>query len=557
MSDLGTQLREYLDATAPPVELEEIITDEVWVPAKDEPRRRRLVVDDAITARTQAGGVAILPGWAYGVAAMAVILLLIFGLTLLVPGSDGNEVVDEPTPTTIDTQPPATTQPQPSTDLSGDSGRLDTALGPIPWVHADEIGLIPHWGEVIQTADGFAGIADEEVSDGRYVSLWITSPDGVTWAEAPFPVPVDPQARLQVGETQGRYWLTDGARLWLSDDAQAWTEVDLSDITPPPSEGVVWLPRLESPAISGHLAVFPLQIHPVLPLQQIFDPGSQYTGGVRQTNCGWDWELDACQEVADDVDVVLGVDADTGEETLLARIRLEAGGEAAHVVDIDSGNQVHEFSIPGFDSEQLTRISGSDLLDWYALALVGSEPTASVVEPPWASFGLRSLFIGSVEDRFVAYVDGGPPLGPTSLDAIEVWESDDGLTWTSHSTADFGVEAPGEVHVDLFERSDHLIANIQFDLSQTLPSEARLISEDGLSWEQYAADAPGWVEQLQDGFVAFGDKGVFVSADGDQWEELSSWNPRNGDSALIAGDTLIVALENEGAFDIWAYDLEP
>lgn len=539
MSDLRNQLREYLDATALPVELEEIIIDEVWIPAADEPRRQRLM----------------LPSWAYGVAAMVVVLLLTFGLALLVPGADQNEVVDDPTPTTNETQPSNTTQPQPPPDLSGDRGTLDTALGPIPWVHAAGIGLIPH-RSVIQTPSGFAGVTDTEVSDGRYVSLWITSPDGVTWAKAPFPVPLDPQADVLLAATQGRFWLTDGARLWLSDDAEVWNEVDLSEVTPPSSAGVVWIPSLESPAVVGDLAVFPLQLQPDLPVKEIFDPGSEFTGGVRRTNCGWYRELEACQEVADDVDAVFGVDRDTGDETLLARFRLEAGDETAYVVDIDTGIRVHEFSVAGFDGEQLTGISGSDL-HWNAMVLVGSEPTATVVESPWPSFGLRHFFVAAVEGRVLAYVDRDPRPPAITLDEIEVWESEDGSTWTNHGSVDFGIEATGEAHVMMFQRSDQLIAHIMYNLQQNLPSETSLISTNGLTWEPDTPDVPGSrVERIEGGLVSPGDEGVFVSADGNQWEELISWNPSRGNIAFIAGDTLIVALDSDGTFDVWAFDLE-
>jgi hypothetical protein len=537
MSDLSTQLREYLDATAPRVELDEVTTDEVWVPVND--RRRHLRWG--------------FPGWAYGVAAMVVVLALALGLAGLLRGADEHEVVDEPTPTT-DNQPSTTIQPQPPPDLSGGGGTLDTALGSIPWVHAAEQGLIPHLG-VIQTPSGFAGITEKEIPDGRYERLWITSPDGVIWTEAPFPVPLDPQADVMLGETQGRFWLTDGARLWLSHEAEVWTEIDLSEITPPPSAGIVWVPRLESPAVSGDLAVFPLQLQPELPIREIFDPGSEFTGGVRRTNCGWDWELEACQEVADDVDIVFGVDRDTGEETLLARFRLEAGEETAYVVNIDTGTRVNEFSVAGFNGQQLTRIAGSDL-HWNAVLLVGSESTASVVEPPWSRFGLRHFFVAAVDGRFVAYVDSDPRPPAITLDEFEVWESDTGQTWTNRGTVDFGIEAPGEVHVMMFEGGDHVVAHIMYDLQKTLPNEVRLISTNGLDWEPDAADATGWIKRIQDGFVSFGDGAVLVSAEGDLWEELIAWNPSIGDIAFTAGDTLIVALANDGTYDVWSFDLE-
>jgi hypothetical protein len=531
MSDLGTQLREYLDATAPPVEIEEIITDEVWIPATEEPRRQRLTI----------------PGWAYGLAAMLVFLVLTLGLALLLPGADESDVIDEPTPPTTETSPPTMTQPPPSPDLTGDSGTLDTALGPIPWVHAAGIDAISLWGRVIQTPRGFAGIAETDVSDGRNMRLWVTSTDGVTWTEAPFPVPLDPGADVLLDEAQGRFWLTDGARLWLSDDADIWTEVDLSEITPPPSDGVMWTPGLESPAVNGDLAIFSLRLRAELPLREIFDPGSEFAGGVYSTNCGWDWELDACQGVGDDVDVVFGIDGDTREETLLARFRVDVGDGTAHVVDIDTGTRVHGYSVPGFDGEELTGIP-----DWNALVRVGPELTASVIEPPWSSFGLRGVFVAAVDGRFFAYVDSGPRRGATTLDAIEAWESDDGLTWTNRGTVDFGIEASGEVDVMTFQHEDHLITHINFTTGQGLLSETRLISTDGLSWRPDGADPPeGWVEPIGGGFVSFGDDGIFVSEDGDQWEELIFWSPRRG-MASIAGDTLIVGLDD----DIWAFDLE-
>ena len=64
MADLSTQLREYLDLTAPPVELDDIFGEDVRIPAPDRPRRRTPV----------------LPNWAYGVAAMVVVLVVTLGL---------------------------------------------------------------------------------------------------------------------------------------------------------------------------------------------------------------------------------------------------------------------------------------------------------------------------------------------------------------------------------------------------------------------------------------------------------------------------------------------
>jgi len=84
MPNLSTQLREYFDATAPPLEVEEVVSDEVWVPTRRKTPSRRWTA----------------PSWAYGMATMVVVLVLILGLALLVRSGNENEVV-EPTPTTV------------------------------------------------------------------------------------------------------------------------------------------------------------------------------------------------------------------------------------------------------------------------------------------------------------------------------------------------------------------------------------------------------------------------------------------------------------------------
>lgn len=549
---------DFLDEVAPPVTLDEIVTERlgpgIVQPLPPRPPKKR-------TER-----------WAYALAVI-IALLTLFGGGIWLTGArdDGARVATQPeieptattvpddTPTpTAQAEPPNTVQSQPSSGLSGDSGTADTPVGPVPWVHATQIGLLPYPGEVIQTPGGFAGVAHPEGSTGS--SQWATSSDGARWVDAPFPVPVDPQAMVRVGEDQGVFWLADGARLWLSDDAEIWTETDLPDLMPPRSAGVVWTPSLESPAVRGDLAVFPLELQPELPVQEIFDPGSDFAGRIHHTNCGWDAELAACQDVSDDVDVVFGVDLDTGEQTLLARFRLEAEGEAAYVVDVDTGSRVHEFSIGGFSGEQLTRISGVNL-HWNAVLLVGTERAGKIVEAPWSSFGLRSVFVAAVEDRFVAYVDNGPPHGSTTLAAIEMWDSADGLTWTGRGAVDFGIEAPGEVDVMLFDEGDGRTVAAIFPLpAEAPPSDsslpyARLVSHDGVNWHPYLPDVPGaHAQRIEGGFVSIGD-GVFVSKDGADWEELYSFErPVWFD---IVGDTLMVAGVSEGTHGVWAFDIEP
>ena len=84
MPDLSTQLREYFDTTAPPVEVGDLIEDDVWVPAKRRTSSRRWSA----------------PGWAYGLATMAAVLAIVLGVLLLAPSGNEEDVV-EPTPTTV------------------------------------------------------------------------------------------------------------------------------------------------------------------------------------------------------------------------------------------------------------------------------------------------------------------------------------------------------------------------------------------------------------------------------------------------------------------------
>jgi hypothetical protein len=84
MPDLNTQLREYFEATALPLEVEEVVGYEVRVPGGKKTPSKRWTA----------------PAWAYGMATMIAVLVLILGLALLLPGGNENDVV-EPTPTTV------------------------------------------------------------------------------------------------------------------------------------------------------------------------------------------------------------------------------------------------------------------------------------------------------------------------------------------------------------------------------------------------------------------------------------------------------------------------
>lgn len=81
MPDLSSQLREYFDATASPLEVDTVVGDDAWVDS---------------TKRTRLRG-SVIPAWAYALGALALILVVALGVNLLLAG-DQNQVV-EPTPT--------------------------------------------------------------------------------------------------------------------------------------------------------------------------------------------------------------------------------------------------------------------------------------------------------------------------------------------------------------------------------------------------------------------------------------------------------------------------
>jgi hypothetical protein len=76
MPDLSTQLREYLNATASPIEVEEVVGDVIWVPSRPTPPKKRATAN-----------------WAYGITTV-VVLVMFFGVALLLQGGNENEVAD-------------------------------------------------------------------------------------------------------------------------------------------------------------------------------------------------------------------------------------------------------------------------------------------------------------------------------------------------------------------------------------------------------------------------------------------------------------------------------
>ena len=127
MTDVGTQLRDYLDATAPAVELEEIFVERVG-----EPPVRPLHPRPIRPA---------MPGWVYAVAAAIVLVALVGGTAWLLRGDSEVEPTDQPTVTTV---PDETVPPDEQTETAPDSA-LEVVEDAFDAIHdADWLRFLSH-----------------------------------------------------------------------------------------------------------------------------------------------------------------------------------------------------------------------------------------------------------------------------------------------------------------------------------------------------------------------------------------------------------------------------
>jgi len=203
MSDLKTQLRQYLDETAPPVEHEDVI--------------RRIEVGSATPAKRTTFQI---PGWLYAVAAAAAVMLLIGGLAWLIGPGPAVDPADTVVPTTLaGTVVPSTlAESAPTTEVVS-SGEFVVTWTRAQW---DE-GEGPRLFDIVAAPSLLLGTDDLDLG-GR---LWRSS-DGVNWeplfseltdvsvaADGPF---------VLIGGLR-----SDGTRALLrSSDGENWTEVDYS-----------------------------------------------------------------------------------------------------------------------------------------------------------------------------------------------------------------------------------------------------------------------------------------------------------------------------------------
>ena len=487
MSDLRTQLKEYLDETAPPVAFEEITRRIGTTP---------LSVRIRIAPR--------IPGWVYAIAAAAVVLLLIGGLALLIRPTVVDPAEELPTPTTVPSTPTTVRGAAPegfgglqvieefgSSELPPSFSASDVDL-PI----VSQSSTVSPIGEIQWTVfelssaeqpaflDGWTEIPDATV-DASHISQFIAS-DGILI-----------EARQKVlgiiGEMSLQEW--DVGVAWpetisLESQRQEWADDGLTLFVEPAERGVVEL-------------------------------------------------------------VLYTMDEDEGQDSrveVVARLELSIarndGTWVVEVVDSETGSLIGTItsSIPWpTDRDILDSLTGrnSDLM----VHTLSTGTSAEVVEPDWfdplSPQRLEGLTLEEVivrDEAFLAYVHGE---SSDSEPVIEVWRSTDGRSWDVAGLIDLppvGLLDEGDPANPLgwngiLESDGVLIADF-WNHDQVY---ALRRSDDGINWESpqvppipvgnpifgnpngsvHPVDA-GWVWMSGDAT----DHALWVSDDGDTWHQI-------------------------------------
>jgi hypothetical protein len=248
MADLATQLRDYLEATAPAVSLSEVESLRAVRPSPAPlAARGRLAgaasafaakVKQVVSGGTEMRGNRATRGWLIAAAAMAVALVIALPLWFVFRGEETPPATTVPVTTTTvpstTTAPATTTTAPPSTTTTEETTTTVAAavLPPASVITATPASLIMTWesasaafGEQAPVAVAAGGTGMAAVSS--WGSVW-TSGDGRDWSPHPDEVLVlgavaDVAAWsggfVAVGEANGH------AGVWLSPDGVTWTAV--------------------------------------------------------------------------------------------------------------------------------------------------------------------------------------------------------------------------------------------------------------------------------------------------------------------------------------------
>ena len=537
MPELATQLREYLDATAPPVELEEIFSTPVGeLPVRPlRPRRPRRPI----------------PAWAYALAAAVVVLLLIGGAAWLVRANRQVEPA-EPTVTTAvptTTLPGTTTAPPPtvpppdtpeepeiSLDDIGPAVVLaeevtSSALGDIRWrvIEGGPLSILDNW---VGTPTGLVAL---DPAGGGLVA----SADGVEWSRVPSPVP-GTVTLVAFWKDHGVYRLSSEAedgtnQEWESADFVTWVPITVPEAVVPSVQGIGVHAHAEprnSVRVSGlTLATWSGGFHVDWSLiAGLVDPDLQLRLAQEPRGLRPEWN-----PASGTLDLLLD---SSGE--VVARLELIISGSndgwIVQVVNADSGETVGSIdgSLPDLALEEVldTIVHG-----WESepVFLLSDGDGVDLVEPDWLGAvdepSPPGLVLGAVDGNFLAYVlvgdfgEGGGDPGAT-----QIWRSSDGRSWELIGPAPWSSSQESDV---VFAERDGVAMIGIWDSGQDVYTTLR--SEDGINWaapsrplvatgESFSSNAHE-VYPIESGWVKGGDGTdpdlpLWVSLDGDIWEEV-------------------------------------
>jgi hypothetical protein len=316
-------------------------------------------------------------GWLVALAAAAVILIVVGGVTLLTLFEGGVPPAGDPAETTIP-QPtvpettvpttPETTVPEPTTTTP------PRAAESVTWTRHE--GSVPSGGEYSyrETPVGLMAIRTEDFQ----VPLVYMSPNGFDWTEVP--IPAGSNGRLSdnfeafgVEASSAGIWLTRaGSGLWFADldswssGDPSWEEVaseaDLEDMKGPSPLGTRWAPGISSKARIDNTSLIAVEWELTVDYESILDLPPGYTDIEHD-------DLDSCYSGGRSGQLSVRGRDSAGEEVCLGRVTIVNQADGVSVVDEAGGqvafieNAVADFS---YGSGGAHIFLPSEMLDLYA-----------------------------------------------------------------------------------------------------------------------------------------------------------------------------------------------
>jgi hypothetical protein len=501
-------------------------------------------------------------GWLVALAAAAVILIVIGGVTWLASFSDSVPPAGEPVATTI----PQTTVPETTVPATPDTTVPEpTATAPpraaesVTWTRHE--GRVPSGGAYSydETPVGLVATRTEDFQ----VPLVYLSSNGFDWTEVPIPAGsngalAEAFDAFDVEPSPAGIWLTRaGVGLWFADldswssGDPSWEEVfseaDLLDLKGPAPFGSRWAPGISGKARIGNTSLIAIDWELTIDYESILDLPPGYTDIAHD-------DLDSCYSGGGSGQLSVRGRGSDGEEVCLARVKIINQADGVSVLG-EAGNQVAfiENAVADFSygSGGAHIFVPSEMLDLYAsidgrLELVPSLGTATHQGCGQGLDQGDSTVVHRMDCPYLPELNSTP-----GLDVAR--STTDGVTWVP--AAD---DAGGS-----FLAGRHPLG---FSWESTWPwgppddqlgSAAILVSEDGETWTELVRhngpvlDTPGGIvamsadeNGLADEIVVY--NGELLSTVRANWP-VGEWPGFLG----AIGNTLIVI---DGA-DVWVGEL--